>query len=686
MITSKKNIFIFLLLFPAAQAFAKEAAPTPSEVIESPYEACRDVIIVSKDKYKENEEKWKVWEAKCQKVQIAEEAGLTRLSSLNEGSQYLNLAFKVAEKISANLDKSQKYAQCTSSCFSGATTCSASSSDTGVAVNCEERRAETLKGLKLQSRKIRMELALSEVASPLITLNMRNVLTLEDEKRFNKDLRDFEAATPNPVGRTQMQPEEMKHAKEMIKRERTKIERDYQKMLAEKKMKDSPELHASWTMSQVDKQKEEHQQKYRQLIYEESPVFAVIDSPSKFQNGAEPVWTDKQVAEAFVKLADNAKTTKASIKESMDKGKLEFRRDNGEAIGQWLQQLMPGSRDHNDLLYYMGMKNQVEEVLKEDKSLCAVASTLSSRRESKDLQNTGVFFVGSFAGGAVTKGVSKAAVGVFRIGRALSGAESASLSGLAIGSISLGDSFRNYNTSVAEATSGVKEASDVAAAKSNVAMNLAFAPTLAPAGWGLGKVLYGSLGNKMAKDLPEISKLMNKAKTSQAARDEIVDKWMLAKVKSAIKSKVIGSEDETLLKSDDGRKILNSLADDIQKNNPKFFNDPKNFDFFLKTAATSLKHRPGDPADLGAKARHLFLSFNADAFQTWDPKARIGLMKVFNEGVEELRTAYVKDPAAYAKFTTDPDSQEKIMLSALKRAGVIDDTEAEAMKKCALRK
>lgn len=98
-----------------------------------------------------------------------------------------------------------------------------------------------------------------------------------------------------------------------------------------------------------------------------------------------------------------------------------------------------------------------------------------------------------------------------------------------------------------------------------------------------------------------------------------------------------------------------------------------------------LKKRPGDPVDLGTKAQKLFLSLDTEAFQTWDPKARLGLMRVFDEGVEELRSAYAKDPAAYAKFTSDPASQKKIMLAALKRAGV-EDADAMTMKQCALRK
>jgi hypothetical protein len=60
-------------------------------------------------------------------------------------------------------------------------------------------------------------------------------------------------------------------------------------------------------------------------------------------------------------------------------------------------------------------------------------------------------------------------------------------------------------------------------------------------------------------------------------------------------------------------------------------------------------------------------------------------MKVFDEGVEELRLTFSKDPATYAKFTTDNQAKEKIFLAALKRAGVVDDAEAAAMKTCALK-
>jgi hypothetical protein len=683
-----KNIFCVSLFFYAMSGFtstyAEDLTVRPEGQIESPYEACKEVVIVDKEKYDENihQNSWKAWEAKChKKVQVALAAGFTQLGSLDEAPQYLNLASKVAEKVVANLDKSLKYAQCSSACFNRVNTCAE--------VSCTERRNEILQNLKVQSRKVRMELALSQEATDLIQINVGNVLSLDDDKRFNKNLRDFEAGTPNPLGHVAMQPAEIDHAREIVKRERAEVEKDYKAMLVEKNAKDSPDLYNGWVskklMEKIEKRQEEHQLKYRQLVFEESPIFAVIDKPTSYENGDVPVWTEKQIGEAFSKLSKNAETTKAIVKESLAKGKLEFSRTKGEALGLWLKDLIPGTQNSNDLLYYMGMKNQVEEVLKEDKSMCAAATTMANRLSSKDMQNLGVVFAGSFAGGAITKGASKGVVAVFRIGRALSGAEAGGLTGLAIGSAYLGDSFRQYNTAVTEVTSKVRSASELDAKRTNVKFNLAFAPFIGPSGWGLGKTVYNALGKKMAKDFPEIASLMKKAGTSQAAKDEVVDKWMLAKVKKMIKVKTLDAEDEALLKSEAGGKILDSLAADIEKSNPSFFKDPNNFDFFLKTAATSLKKKPGDPADLGVKSRQLFLSLNPEAFASWDPKARMGLMKVFNEGVEELRMSYAKDPAVYAKFGSDSEAQDKIMTAALKRSGVVDDADAAVMRRCAIK-
>lgn len=484
------------------------------------------------------------------------------------------------------LEKSKLYSLCSTSCFTHGPSCSAATSGEDKIVNCENRRAEVLRGLKIQTRKIRMALALSQEESDLLNINVGNVLTLDEDKRFNKTLRDFEIGTPNPVGGSEMQPAELEHARGIIKKERQQVERDYKKMLVEKKSKDNPEFAVAWKskmlMDKIDKRQEENRLKYRELVYAESPLFSVIDKPVRFENGDVPVWDDKQIAKAFSKLSTNAKKTKQIVQESIDKGKLEFNRANGQAFGLWLKDLLPGTKKSNDLLFYMGMKNQVEAALKEDTSMCAAAVTMSERLSSKEMQNMGVVFVGSFAGGALTKGFSKGVATVFRVGRALSGAEAAGITGLAMGAGFIGDSFNQYNTAIAEVTAGLKPVSTIDDKRTNVKWNLVLAPALGPSGWGLGKTIYKALGKKMAKDLPELSALMKKAGSNQALQDEIVDKWMLTKVKNAIKNNVLDVEDESLLKTKDGAKILDTLAVEIQKTNQIFLVIQVILIYFLK--------------------------------------------------------------------------------------------------------
>lgn len=79
------------------------------------------------------------------------------------------------------------------------------------------------------------------------------------------------------------------------------------------------------------------------------------------------------------------------------------------------------------------------------------------------------------------------------------------------------------------------------------------------------------------------------------------------------------------------------------------------------------------------------LHFNTEAMDgSWDPKAQSGLLKVFNNAIDELRLTAKNDPATYAKFTTDSKSQEKILMNALKKSGVSKERDAKDMLQCAL--
>src|SRR6476660_5692761 len=78
------------------------------DVITSPYEACKDQLLVKEDFYKKNKKKWEG----CNNVLVTPDIGITSLDPLNEGAKYLLFSHKVANKVIENLDKSKKYADC----------------------------------------------------------------------------------------------------------------------------------------------------------------------------------------------------------------------------------------------------------------------------------------------------------------------------------------------------------------------------------------------------------------------------------------------------------------------------------------------------------------------------------------------------------------------------------------------
>jgi len=677
-------VFILFLLLSTfiSLTFSSEGKVT------SPYEACKDVVIVSREKYLKNKSHWDQYEQSCStKIQLSDEAGFTSLDPLKEGVQYLEFSQRVAEKVIENLEKSRKYAECSASCFSGAKTCSNEDSNKNKIIQCDQRKKEIQNSMKVYSRKIRMELALSQDAPGLINVNVANVINSDKSKLINTNLRDFEAAMPNPLGRMNLTEREEKEALRRVSYERKQLEQEF----VDKKIKNYNEWMSVRLMQNFDK----HKDNYRSLIYEEAPIFGVIERPKTFEEGSEPVWDDAQIVNAFKKLSDNSKITQQKVNASLEKSKLEFSRYNGEALGKWMASLMSPEKEQNDLLFYIGMKNQVEEVLKNDPSSCAIATSMQARLHSKELQNAGVTFSATLFSSGLLKGASSLTSNVFRIGRALSGAEAAGLTGMALGATSLGESFSRYNSGLVEVAtksgldkdqegSAIRAAEDISSARDGVVMAFAFAPLDAIGGWSVGKTLYGSLYKHMVRDIPEMSNLVKTNKITPSVRDQLVDKWLVKKVQAAFKAGNLSGADKAAIESKEAKDALVALTNEIEKANADFFKNPKNIDFYLKTAATIVRKDRNDLSDLGGKTKHLLLHFNTEALDgSWNPNAQSGLLKVFDNAIEELRLSAKNDPATYAKFTTDPKSQEKIILNALRKSGAKEEDTKE-MLRCAL--
>ncbi|MCM2324471.1 MAG: hypothetical protein NDJ90_14530 [Oligoflexia bacterium] len=416
------------------------------DVMPSPFKACKGVVVVSKSGYEKHKDEWKKWEKNCNKqVQVGVEAGVTKLDPLSDSmdySQYFDFAQKVAENALVNLDKSKKYATCSKQCFSGADACDASLSDDGKPVSCAERREQTLYGLKVQARKIRMELALSTDDLKGTNVTVRNVMDFKPEQLINKGLKDFALGMENPVGRAPMIEREVSRAKTILEKEREALEAEYRESLARSKTKHSAELYRNWMSTKLMEKRESHQAEYLRLIYEKAPIFGVIDRPKSFDKGDEPVWDDATIAKAFGQLLENGEKTGKKIREDIKRGKLEFSRGTGEALRKWLWNAVPLTEEEHDLIYYISMAGQVEEVLAKDKSRCAIATTLAERLGGKQWQNMGAVMIASgFGMSAVSK---KAAAGAVEGMAAVAGAKAVGLTGLAMTMPYLSESFKQY--------------------------------------------------------------------------------------------------------------------------------------------------------------------------------------------------------------------------------------------------
>ena len=234
---------------------------------------------------------------------------------------------------------------------------------------------------------------------------------------------------------------------------------------------------------------------------------------------------------------------------------------------------------------------------------------------------------------------------------------------------------------------GLRTAEEVIAAKNEAALNLAFIAGGSFSGWAGAKILYGHLGKKMKDELLGMSNAADKVKINSASRDAIVDAWMSNKIKNAQRAGIFSEADTAALTAKNSHKKMEDLVAKIEKSNPDFFKDPKNFNFFLKAATNNLRKHPDDPINLGEKAESLINKLNASAIKgNMSPRAEKGLLKVYDDAIEELRIANRKDPATYAKFGTDPASDAIILNNALKRAGVSSADDVRAMRQCILKR
>lgn len=567
---------------------AEDLTLLPGQIL-SPFEACQDEIIVSKEKYKGHQKEWDDFINQCHsQIYFSSESGLTKLDPLKEKIEYLDFATKLGEKILKNLKRSKEYAECSARCFKGEMVC-----DGGVI--CKERKKEIFTAMNSYTRRMRMELALSRGDSTFIDVNIRNVFSLDVDYRINKSLNNFEIGTPNPVGFSPLEEIEVKEAKRRLVKEKKDLEEEAQKKGIEKKS----ETFYNWMSVKMMEKMEEHQRNYRKLLYEEVPLFGVLSKPANHV-GDRGLWSEDELSAGFLKLSKNAEEVQKTIERSLEHGKLEFTRINGEAIKNWLNSFIPGKTKDNELLYYLGMKKQVEELLNEDKKMCGIATSMFLRLQAKDTQNTSFTILGTFLGAPFLKGASTGASHLFRIGRALTGAEAGAVTGVSLASEYLGDSFIKYKEDIETAAtksglnpelegSALIDFTEIENSKGNLKLALIFGKNIGSTSWFVGRIVYNSLAKEMVKDFPEIKKIMMRKEVSIALRDQLVDKWLLFKLNLLVKKGVLKKVDAKKLQTESGNRILNQLAEELSQKNPDFFKKPENIETLLSIASSKIK-------------------------------------------------------------------------------------------------
>ena len=511
----KLSIPLLILVFsvPVFAADAKKDIKFPKGKVESVYEACKDVLLVDQNEYEKNKQEWDKASAACgQPIRTTKDVAWNDFNPLVDTLKFLPLAQKVTEKVKKTLEENKLYADCTALCFKGASACDAKFSPDKKDIQCDQRKKEVVESMKVNARKIRIEHALSRPDN----LDINNVVSrvkTDPERFINLNLRDFDTiqTDPTPFGGDKLTAREIAEAKRRLAREH--------KMILEQSKQ--YEHNANWLPVTLMNNFERHKEKYRSLIYAEAPVFAYVGKPAKIVDG-EATWNDKDIAKAYEKISEAASKSIEEVKKTLKENTLEFSRANGDAIAASLYSMVPFTTNKHDLLYYMSMKGQVEEVLKQDPSLCGIANTIAQRSSKKQIENTGVIVAASLGTGLIGRPLGA----IFNVGRALTGAEAIALTGSALGGYSLAEAQKKYVNVDDEATAGIRKGEELKEARDERNMALALSPVDAVGGVALAKGLkagattakvasdvvrhgaYTALQNQMAKDLPEVAILM----------------------------------------------------------------------------------------------------------------------------------------------------------------------------------
>ena len=359
------------------------AGPTKKledDVIVSPLQACKGVVIASGKAYEQNKERWQQWEKDCNNGKSIQ---VTNIDSLTEAPMYMDFARSVTERTIQVLDNNRKFLACNQDCFSGkAQSCDVEEAGKKVTYVCEDQKKAVARQLQGLSLRARMELALSGGHLGYADSGATYIHNLAEDKRINSKLASTSFLHPNPFEGSALTERELTRIKRVLRQDKESVEAEWDSV----KGKTRNDIQGSFLGNKSRQKMEEHQVKYARLVYEEVPILAVIDKPKSYEDDGRPNWNDDQLAAAFGKLVDNVDRAKARAQRALERGKLDF--GFFERAGRGTAELVKAMDEENDLVYYMNFRGVVEDLLKKDPSKCGVATAMLERIGEKNLHNT----------------------------------------------------------------------------------------------------------------------------------------------------------------------------------------------------------------------------------------------------------------------------------------------------------
>lgn len=623
----------------------------PEGRVESPYEACKDAIIVDKDKYMNMRETWEFISQECQvPILTTASAGFTDLDPLKEAADYMDLATKVAQKVEQTLQENITFAGCAFECFAHNNFQCSNAKFFQKYTNCDQFKNSVKKKLSDEGKGLKENL----IMDSLLQIKDVNAKTV---RKITKNLKPFNSSLPNPLGTFIPSPEEMKIALEKRKESKNRL-----------------------------KSIEENRKTYLEKIYAEYPIFAVIGPAHKFTDDG-PEWTDTQIAEAFVKNETNAKKTLRIVKESLKKSKLEFDRINGEAIMKWLGNIAPSEDTKSaDLLYFMAMKNKVEEVLKTNPEYCGYATTINNRISSKGLQNMGGIIPGFMLGSIVTGGALASATGL------TVGAASALTSFGLISPLFWSEAYQDLKTvqreiatssGFADAGKNIRSNEELQERETGLKLTALLFPLDLIGVPSATKALMAQAKHQMIKNTPGMNNLLKKTKLTPKEEEELVGNFLWKKINDAVNSGLLSKDDALKLKDKNTLNFFDKLATQVHATNPKFFSDADNISLLLELVA---KNSGPESRAAAEKAAGLISRLDPTSLpidKKWDVEASNGFAKFALALTEELKQLSPDKLAKVGTYDLNANDIEMAAgIAALRKAGV-KEADIEPMLVCA---